>query len=253
MKTLLHKQSGFSLVELMVAMMIALIGLLAGSTMYLATKQTNRVQQMQDALTQDGRFVMHMLQQVISQAGFRQNPGLALGNDYLVPTSSTRVTVGFFGDTLSGVECDGSMSNGNKRVTISLNGASLQCSLQGGGAVNWIEPVGNGTEVASFLLEYGTDTGPNPTPASIGCGNTITPTTRPRDCVPDTYDLAVAQANQAQIMAVKACLVLRTVRTDSAIAKAAAINDCAGNAIAGSANDNRLYRTFRTTVLLRNR
>lgn len=133
MKTLLHKQSGFSLVELMVAMMIALIGLLAGSTMYLTTKQTNRVQQMQDALTQDGRFVMHMLQQVISQAGFRDNPGLALGNDYIVPTSSTQVTVGFFGDSLSGVECDGSMSNGNKRVTISLNGTSLQCSLQGGG------------------------------------------------------------------------------------------------------------------------
>lgn len=247
------RQHGFSLVELMVAMMIALIALLAGSTMYLTTKQTNRIQQMQDALTQDGRFVMHMFQQVVSQAGFRDNPGLALGNDYLVPNSATSVTVGFTGDSISGVECDGSMSNGNKRLTIALNGTSLQCSAQGGAAVNWIAPSGgNGTEVASFRLQYGTDTGPNPTAASIGCGNTITPTTRPRDCVPDTYDLAVAQANQTQIMAVKACLVLRTERTDTSLAKPV-IKDCSGNDIAGSASDNRLYRTFRTTVLLRNR
>lgn len=253
-------QKGFSLVELMVAMTIALVAMLAGSSMYLSTKQTNRVQQMQDVLTQDGRFAMYMLQQIISQAGFRDNPGNAIGGDYITPNASSEtVSVRFFGDGISAIDCSGALVNGQNTLTIAKNGSSLQCSPQGGSASqtqNWIASTGSGTEVVSFRVQYGTDTTPpggaTQIAASVGCGADVGTGFKARDCVADTYDAATAIANPAQVVAVKVCLVLRTNRTDSSLSAKSAVKDCAGTVISGSDSDQRLYRTFRTTIQLRN-
>lgn len=263
-------QAGFSLVELMVAMAIALVALTAGTAMFLSTKQTSKVQQMQDQITQDGRFVMYMLQQVVGQAGFRDNPGNAIQSNYIDVTSDQSMNIRFFADSqVSAVACDGSLPTGSgvQALTIARNGSCLQCGTGGGAAtcpkaandantVDWIAPAsagtGNGTELISFQIQYGTDTGPN-TAASLGCGADVTSSVKARDCIPDSWALATAQLTPGQVVAVRVCFMLRSERTDPSITRSANVTDCAGTAIANSQNDNRLYRTFRTTITLRNR
>lgn len=266
MKIRLRTQSGFTLVELMVASTIALVAVLAGTALFVSSKQSNRVQLMQDRLAQDGRFALYMMQQVIQQAGFRDNPGNAMSTDFLTPTSAQALTVKFFGDSVSAVDCQGNLSSGLQTLTISKNGSCLQCTSGGSTAAcpvtnantgqDWVAPagnvLGNGSEVVDFQLQYGTDTGPA-TPAEVGCGADAGSGNKARDCVADTYVLATAQGSPSQIQAVKVCLVLRSQQTNASLSRSAAVQDCSGTNIANSQTDLKMYRTFRTTVLLRNR
>lgn len=257
-------QAGITLVELMVAMFIALLALGAGGALYLSSSQTNRVLQMQNHLTDDGRFALQMLQRLISQAGFRANPGEArgLGNAHFAVTSGTAFTVGFKADGANQIGCNGAISNsGNQSLVIELNGTCLQCRSTGGGAgacpstnnniVDLLGPLSSGlsqgTEVADFQVLYGLDTGPNPTAAEIACGGGT------RDCVADSYATTLGGATIDQVVAVQVCLVLRTENTDAALASKAAVRNCADTAdIANSTTDQKLYRTFRSTIQMRN-
>ena len=246
------RSTGFSLIELLISLTIALVAVLAATTLYSGTRQTYRVQEMQNRLTEDGRFAISMLQRVVAQAGFKpttnpETPWGALGS-YIQPTSATQMTVRFIGDGANQIACDGSLAAGNRELVISSTGNNLDCSGE-----SWIDSSGSGTELVNFLLEYGSDNAPD-TNANYGCGPAgAAAGTLAGDCVADTYVLATAQGASDRIVAVRACLVLRSLTTDASIIKGAAYADCSGNDIADSQNDNRLYRTFRTTVLLRNR
>ena len=55
------KNHGFTLVELMVAIVISLVAVLAATEVYVSTRQTNRLQGMQSRLSEDGRFAVSML------------------------------------------------------------------------------------------------------------------------------------------------------------------------------------------------
>ncbi|MDP2882395.1 MAG: prepilin-type N-terminal cleavage/methylation domain-containing protein [Azonexus sp.] len=243
---------GFTLIELMIALMIALVAMLAATELYVGTKQTYRIQGMQMRLSEDGRFALSMLQRMISQAGFRPNPSALIAADFITPTSSQSVTLKFTADGANTIACDGSLPalDSVQTITIAKTGSKLQC-----GAVDWIAPAaagaGQGTELVDFRLDYGSDTGPA-TPKDFGCGADVG-ANKERDCVADSYLQATATANPTKIVAVKVCLVLRSEAIDGGIAKAAAVKDCSAIDIAGSDSDNKLYRTFRSTVLLRNR
>lgn len=257
-------QSGMTLVELMVGMFIALVALGAGGTLYLSSSQTNRVLQMQNHLTEDGRFALQMLQRLISQAGYRGNPGEArgLGNPHFAVTSGTAFTVGFKADGTNTMVCDGTTgSSGNQSLVVELNGSCLQCRSTGGSTgacpstnnniIDLIGPLANGlsqgTEVADFRVLYGIDTGPNPTAPEIACGGGS------RDCIADSYAASLGSATVDQVVAVQVCLVLRTENTEPTLASKAAVRNCANSAdISGSTTDEKLYRTFRSTILLRN-
>lgn len=244
---------GFTLVELMVALMIALISMLAATELYVSTRQTYRLQGMQTRLSEDGRFALSMMQRVISQAGFRPNPSTVIASDFITPTSAQSVTVKFTADGTNSMACDGSVpaANSAQTLTIAKSGTKLQC-----GAVDWIAPAsagsGNGSELIDFRLQYGTDTGPN-TISEFGCGGDVSSTIKERDCVADGYLQATATANPTKVVAVKACLVLRSEATELSVVKQAAVKDCSNVDITGSQTDNKLYRTFRSTILLRNR
>ncbi len=67
------RHNGFSLIELLIAIAISLVAMLAASQAYITSNQTYRLQAMQSRLTEDGRFLVSMLQRTISQAGFRQS------------------------------------------------------------------------------------------------------------------------------------------------------------------------------------
>ncbi|MDR2187702.1 MAG: PilW family protein [Azonexus sp.] len=287
-----ESMSGLSLIELLVAMTIALVAILAAVQLYSSTRQTYRVQAIQNRLSEDGRFAISMLQRVITQAGFRPTPTAWTGTGFptgqttpVTASSATSMIVHFYPDDADGsgagttanqIGCNGApVASNTPRVALRISGDSdaLTCGLLkddgtlNGTAVPWIAPATSGagasTELVDFLLEYGSDTKSQDslgnviagTVAEFGCGLDVAGAggaLRVGDCVADDYTLAKAQATPLDIVAVRACLVLRSEATDSSIDKMAAWKDCSGANIAGSQDDRRLYRTFRTTVLLRN-
>jgi len=253
----MKKNAGFTLVELMIAVAISMVAMLAATEAYVSSKQTSRLQAMQNRLTEDGRFAVSMIQRVIGQAGFRPSPLVALPSDR-ISIASNVVTLKFTADGLNQIICDGSIPavDSVNSLVIDVNSNSLRCISNGVGAGDlWVRPSnagsGIGTEVADFRVLLGIDTGPT-TPSNYGCGQDTG--TRPRDCIVDKYAAALSGGENAeQIVAVKVCIVLRTQSTDGSIAKASNMKDCSGADIANSANDKKLYRTYWTTVLLKNR
>lgn len=246
------RQSGFTILELMVAITISMIAMVAASEVYVVSKSAARLQGMQSRLIEDGRFATQMIHRMLSQAGFRVNPAAAPDVNRL-SLAGQALTVGFETDGVSQMICDGTVpaTGSTQKLIIKKTTTALQCD-----AVDWIAPAtsgrGNGTEVMDFQVTLGIDTGPS-TPSSFGCGLDAGGT-KPRDCIADTYvtALGTGQTND-QIVAVKFCLVLRTEETDRAIIKPADVNNCSGVSIANSQGDGRLYRTFSSTALLKNR
>ncbi|MBE9609747.1 prepilin-type N-terminal cleavage/methylation domain-containing protein [Chitinilyticum piscinae] len=250
------KHSGFTLIELMVAMAIAMIALLAIAKVYIQTRQTFNLQAMQNRVAEDGRFAMAMLQRAVSQAGFRPNPATALPANHLASTGAGAFSVRFTADGTNQMSCNGSVAPaGDTTLQIARSGSRLQC-----GSVDWIAPNngGSGTEVADFSVQYGIDTNDNDalgnprTPAEYGCGADVG-SMKARDCVANRYVSNLAGITADQVVAVKLCLILRTEKTAPQLEKGAAVTDCSGNALNGSQTDRRLYRTFNSTVLVRNR
>ncbi|MDR1994450.1 PilW family protein [Azonexus sp.] len=279
--------AGLSLIELLVAMTIALVAVLAATALYNSTRQTYRVQAMQNRLAEDGRFAISMLQRVVTQAGFRPTPatpwvGFATPVDPAVPTttnppavtptSTTEMTVRFIADGSGAatpdsnqIDCDGQSvtTNSSTELVISQStaGSELLCGLPAqaeAARTKWIASSGAGTELVNFRLGYGIDVNPD-TALDFGCGASGTVAgTLAGDCVADDYlptDVAptVMPTTAQPIVAVRACLVLRSDTTDTSITREAAWKNCWDNDIAASLTDHKLYRTFRTTILLRNR
>lgn len=248
---------GFTLIELMVALTISLIVAAALTQVYAGTRQTNRVQEMQSRLTEDGRFALSMLQRVISQAGFRPTVNGLLTSDRILATSGTSITVKFTGDGTNIVNCNGAAvaANTATSLVITTTGNTLTCT--DASAANWIAPAtgGNGTEVVDFQIQYGIDTAASPTTLEndYRCGTAGSN----RDCVADDFVTTLPTSpfvvTAEQVVAVKVCLMLRTEMTDTSIVKPAALTNCSGTNVASSDSDKKLYRTFQTTILLKNR
>ncbi len=245
---------GFSLIELLVAIVISMVALVAVISMYSAAQQSSRVQRMQSRLTEDGRFATSMMQRVVYQAGFRQLPSDDPFVDAIVD-GANKITVKFEPDGSNQIACNGSTpaAGVTQTLVIQRSGNNLQC-----GTVDWIAPTagtgtGNGNEVVDFGVRFGIDTAPANTPEDLGCG-TASAGVKPRDCIVDSF-VATRSGTQTtdQIVAVKVCLVLRSETIDSSVVKPAAVKDCAGSDITNSQNDHKLYRTFRTTIVLKNR
>jgi type IV pilus assembly protein PilW len=270
------KNHGFTLVELMIAIVISLVAVLAATEVYVSTRQTNRLQGMQSRLSEDGRFAVSMLQRFLSQAGFRPTPNIALPDSDSpdgppIAVANNGIRLRFVPDGANQIACDGSVlldaGGAFQAFEIGLPplpqlGDRLQCRslAAGAAAVNWIAPVagGNGTEVASFAVWPGIDeSGPPSISADFGCGTG-------RDCIVDRYeDELPAGVTSNQIKAVRVCLVLRSEAIDGSVVKPAGVPTCAevlanrANAadvdvISGSRDDRKLYRTFVTTVLMKN-
>jgi type IV pilus assembly protein PilW len=104
-------------------------------------------------------------------------------------------------------------------------------------------------------VQFGIDTGPADTPADFGCGE-VSGSVRPRDCIVDKYeyvDKLEAGVSSDQIKAVRVCLVLMSEAIDGSVVKPAAVRNCKDTAdIANSQDNGKLYRTFWTTVLMKN-
>lgn len=240
-----YSTRGFTLVELMVAITLAMVAMLAATELYSNTRQTYRLQGMQSRLAEDGRYAQAMLQRVLLQANFRPVPTDAAVAGFITPDTSTpgkKFQVKFNGDATNTVDCAGAPVNGVTTLTIQESSSQLLC-----GSTEWIS--GHGTELVSFSVQYGIDTAaPSGTAAAYLCATSPVN----RDCVADSYTTTVTTINQ--IVAVRICMVLRTTEVDASVTRASAYKACDGTTnIIGSDSDHRLYRTFNSTILIRNR
>lgn len=155
---------GFSLVELMVALAISMVAMVAVTELYLGTRQTYRVQAMQSRLSEDGRFALSILQRLVSQAGYRASS--AAMPSRIKALSATSLQIAFAGDGTGTIACDGSPVGVARTVIISRSNTSLQCAdgadeaaATAANKTDWIAPAGgNGTELADFRIGYGVDT-----------------------------------------------------------------------------------------------
>lgn len=247
-----RKSSGFSLVELLIGVIISLVGLIAIIEVYSSSRQTQKIQALQSRLSEDGRYATSMLKRIISQAGFRPNPTNTMASDR-VAIAANVATIKFTADGSNQVGCNGAVlaANTDQTIVIQRSGLKLQCD-----AIDWVAPaasgVGQGTEVVDLLFLYGLDTGPANTSSNLGCGVEVAGV-KPRDCIVDSYSAVLGGATSDQIVSIRVCLTLRTQSADASVSKSSAIKDCSGNDIAGSATDNKLYRTHVSTIQLRNR
>lgn len=254
----MKSQKGFSLIELLIAVVISLVAVTAASEAYIASKQTNRIQAIQTRIAEDGRFAVSMLQRSISQAGYRGSPISALDTDRIGVVGNV-VTLKFISDGANHIVCDGSIPAVGlaQSLVIESSSASLQCASNGGVASKWIAPStagsGSGAEVVDFRVLLGLDTGPAATPSDYGCG-VETAGTKPRDCIIDKYANALVGGETADmIMAIRVCFVLRSQAQDASITRSANVKNCSGADIANSQSDNKLYRLFNTTIAMRNK
>jgi type IV pilus assembly protein PilW len=256
----MKKNTGFSLIELLIGMAIALLALIALSEIYLTTKQTNRIQLMQSRISEDGKFAISVIQRSLQQAGYRQSSSTSIPDDRISGTSSS-ITLKFESDGTNQMDCDvASAASGSHTQVISLNSNALECALDGGTPSVWLSGASAGTgsssDVVSLNFQYGIDTGPA-TNANFGCGVASGLDELTGDCIADTYvstipDLALGYTSN-QVVSTRVCLILKSEQKDSSIIKSSAVKDCQGNDIADSQNDRHLYRKFSTTVVLRNR
>lgn len=247
------RERGFSLIELLIAVAISLVAMIAAIEVYNSTRQTYRVQGMQSRLSEDARFAISMIERVVMQAGFRLSPIADMPVDRIAVAGNV-LTLKFEPDGFNQIACDGSLPIAGmvQTLVVKKTGNKLQC-----GGIDWIAPAtvgaGDGTEVVDFAVLMGIDTGPAMTPENFGCGIAIGGF-KSRDCIPDKYAAVLSVGESVgQIAAVRVCLVLRSESKDGSIIKPTAVKDCSLANISGSQDDMKLYRTFWSTIMLKNR
>ena len=226
----LDKQSGLSMVELMIAMVLGLIILGSVVNMFLSSSQTYRLQEAMSRTQEAGRFAMMFMLQDLRDAGFQDVlPQTTLRSLDIVAVRGyqasdtglpSAVKSGVTSEIISIPQHDASTETVSYYVAPDAGGG--RSLFRNGNAV--VEGIENMT------FEYGEDTS--------------------SDRVADTYVASGAVTNWANVVAVRIHVL--------AAGGDANVVDVAQGALpapfAGvSTADRRLYRVFHNTVVLRNK
>ncbi|WP_255988203.1 PilW family protein [Chitinolyticbacter albus] len=248
----MHHSRGFTIIELMIGLALALLLAFAIASAYLQTKQSFRLQTAQSRISDEGNYVIGLYRRLLSQAGYRSWSGIyanapedtAFGADapfavgQSLIESNNELFVRFTGDPDGSIlRCDESndtdyplLNVSNSKDTIYpyklyLSNGALYCSKIDGTAARLIA-----ANVVNYYVQYGIDNN--------------------ADQVADNYVAAATVSNWKNVYATRVCIVLRS-ENDRLSPEAMKYLDCSG--MTKTATDNRLYRTFTTTVQLRNR
>jgi type IV pilus assembly protein PilW len=241
------QQKGLTLVELMIAMTLGLLILLAIGSIYIGSRATFRMQDDNARLQETGRYALEVLGRSIRQAGF-----------WNMPTSAVAKATGFGGTAITGVngaagaadsltvqydglvgdrDCEGNALAANAVVqdAYRLNGNDLQCD---GNADGTVDPQTLVSNIEDVQILYGIDTN--------------------GDQSVDQY--VAAPANWGQVYSTRICVQARSAnRVSNAPQRylncGGALGTAAGAAAftTAGANDLRLRRVFVATYSLRNR
>jgi type IV pilus assembly protein PilW len=246
------RQRGFSLIELMIAMVLGLFVLASLLALFIGNNQSHRTQEAAARLQENARFALDILNREARKTGYRAAfttmntafPAAAAGSveeDQCVENGSflTDGQVIFGADTCLALRYQGSGTGGGDgwmqdclganvaegatvAVTLSRNGQNLQCSVNGGAA----RALFGGLQDLRFT--YGVDTN--------------------NDSYADAYVAAGAVANWTRIASVRIELLL--VTADDGLADAPQPYTFNGATV--TPTDGRLRRVYSNMIGFRN-
>lgn len=247
------RQSGLTLVELLIAMTLGLLILLAVASVYLGSRQTYRMQEENARLQETGRYALEVLGRSIRQAGFWNMPinpvatatafsGTPITGTNGAAAAPDTITVQY--DYLPGDrDCEGTDPSGLgvpppfTTDAYRLDAVSSELECDGVDAGNAFQPLVSDVEDVQIL--YGIDTN--------------------NDQSVDRY--TATPANWAQVFSARVCVQARSANNVNSVPQrflncAGALGTAATAAAAftaATAGDFRLRRTFVATYNLRNR
>lgn len=240
-------QQGLTMVELLVAMTLGLVILLAIGSVYLGSRATYRIQEDNARLQETGRYALEVLGRSVRQAGYWNIPispvsnATAFGGTAITGTdgasgASDTVTVQY--DGLAGDrDCEGNTLAANAIVqdAYRLNGNDLQCD---GNADSTVDPQTLVSDIEDVQILYGIDTN--------------------NDQSVDQYVAAPADWNQ--VYSARVCVLARSPNSVNNAPQRflncrGALGISTGTAAftTAGAGDLRLRRVFVATYSLRNR
>ncbi|MEZ5507738.1 MAG: PilW family protein [Gammaproteobacteria bacterium] len=246
-------RNGFSLVELMVALLLGSLIAIAATQLFLVNRQADNLQQGLSAVQDQGRFIFDFLSRDLMQAGHDPlesvQPLIFTGHGGQVSVDGDR------DDTLvlqvnGGIDCLGNGSfTGIKKYHVQRNGSngSLLCTEYEDAAGTWTAKYGNSESlidnVEGFQVLYGLD---YQSLGATGFGQA------------DAYVPAALGDDATQrIVSVRFAVLLasdRRVGFDTARAPASytLLDRAIGEDQGVDPGDGRLYRVYTSTVALRN-
>ncbi len=134
-----NKESGFTLVELLIAMTIGLIILAALSSTFLIQRKTYDVQEQIVEMVQTARAAMDMMTREIRMAGYNPAGSTFEGITY----NSSQLQI------LADLDGNGSTADSNENITYTYDGTNFQIDRNtGGGAQPFAE------NIQSFTFNY---------------------------------------------------------------------------------------------------
>ena len=240
------KHSGFTLVEMMIALTLGLVILLVIGTVFVSSNQTFRVQEDNARIQESGRFALEVIGRSIKQAGLADIPftgfkvafaGTAVdGSDGGIGVADTLIVQhdGVVGES----DCEGTAVTAAGNIiqnyfNVDAANAQLRCDgeISAAPAVPGAAPLGVvlAENVEDLQIQYGIDT--------VG------------DQSANQY--VGTPADWGQVITARVCVLVRSDKTNIATA-GNNYRDCNGNLAAVPA-DGRLRRAFSATFNLRNR
>lgn len=240
-----EKQSGFSLIELMIAMSLGLILLLVIGTVFVSSRQVFREQEDIARLQESGRYALEIIGRNIKQAGHVEMPfsgfkvafeGTAISGTNGGTGIADTLTIQYEG-AVGDRDCDGeAVTVAGRIIQNHFNLDTANAQLQCAGTIADVPSAPAAAPTGQVLLEnvedlqilYGIDTD--------------------GDQSVDQYTAIPADWNQ--VVTTRVCVLIRSERLN--IVSAGNYLDCNDTAVAIPA-DRRLRRAFTATINLRNR
>lgn len=197
---------GFSLVELMIAMVIGLVVLAAVASLFLGSRQTFRTQDSMGQVQESGRFLQYLMVPYVRQAGFLPDPLVQLrpGDHFRgnwQPVFGSEAAFFDAGD----VQGIADARNGSDALLVSYAGSPTLLRTCLGGTVDESQIV-----ASVFYVSAPDETGVS----SLNCGVAVSASAAGSGLQTDAADPVTIQSSQALIYGVQDLQILYGVDTD---------------------------------------
>lgn len=245
-------RNGFSIVELMVALLLGSLVAIAATQLFLVNRQTSNLQQGIASVQDQGRFAMDYISRDLMQAGHDPagavQPFIFTGDTDEISKDGTKYDPIAF-QVRNGFDCLGNTSYSGLKI-YSVTDKGLRCSYTSSSGRQVSGTIIDGVE--AFQVQYGIDYDKFGE-AGYGQADVYTDATGASSLI--------SGASKKRIVSARIALLLSSagvVSTDTAALPASSIDvlDKTYEEGAGDSNvnlrDGRLYRVFSTTVTIRN-
>ncbi|MBM5572884.1 MULTISPECIES: PilW family protein [Deefgea] len=258
MNKISQNENGFTIIELMIGLALAMLLTLAIANMYIQTRQTFRTQSAITNQADEGKFALSTIQRMIFQAGYinkanmKTSPATAftasygMNNGEIIKGNNQQINIRFMGDTDANIiSCAGdntgnldypSLKDSNIHgYRIHLDGSQLKCSkLSNTGTISDSQVIAD--NIVEFKVTYGVDSD--------------------TDKISDNYaDSGIT--DWGKVYSIKTCIVTKSKETNIAAKtnnrKYLNCNFPEQSKTSINNTDGSNYRTFSTTVYLRNK